>query len=242
MMTSIQVSDRWYYFKVYTSCFIGSEAVQWLANELNISLSEAILVGNKMLNLNFFYHVVREHFFCNAYYFYRFNKVIRTASAVSTGKKRLSKSPSSSRASISVNGQEGGGGRSNEQSYCVCDLYPRQSELLSASSLNLSQLVEEIQTIYSFPQSSQSLEEEEAGGGEGDQPLESSEVKEHQHQSEEGEEGSELLPRNRLEGEAEGEGEGEESDNDWKVGSIESQEGRYADPRGAQHDNSSSRI
>jgi hypothetical protein len=175
MMNSISITDRWYYFKVYSSCFIGSDAVTWLQNDLNCLISEAIYIGNKMLNLNFFYHVVREYFFCNSYYFYRFNKVMRSVKQIK--KKRFSSS-SSSRGSVSyfesvTTGSKsssqldgimspvvgGGGGRLSEH-YCFCDLYPRQSEILSQSTENLTLLVDEINSMYS----SQSLGSQESQG------------------------------------------------------------------------------
>jgi hypothetical protein len=223
MMNIITICDRWYYFKVYTSCFIGSEAVSWLTSELNCSLSEAIQIGNKMLNLNFFYHVVREHFFCNAYYFYRFNKVIRTV------KKRVSSSRSMSHLE---NGTSSG--RLSEQGYCVCDLYPRQSELLSQSSQNLSQLVEEI----SFPHSmdhegpstainlaSQTFEEKEhdqsqSQSPKGDEDPSLGSTKEPQQ----GDGGEEEQSKQLLVSSSNLHEEDEGSDCDWKVGSLDSQE------------------
>lgn len=171
MMNSISISDRWYYFKVYSSCFIGSEAVNWLQNDLNCSTQEAIHIGNKMLNLNFFYHVVREHFFCNSYYFYRFNKVMRSAKQVnkkrlsltssSRGSTNLYESSSMSTMSLSSSYMDGHhvvGGNMNEH-YCVCDLYPRQSEILSHSTENLTLLVDEIQTMHPSQSENQQGEE-----------------------------------------------------------------------------------
>jgi hypothetical protein len=241
MMNSISISDRWYYFKVYTSCFIGTEAVIWLQSDLNCSKQEAIQIGNKMLNLNFFYHVVREHFFCDSYYFYRFNKVIRSVNQVK--KKRLSTSSlrgslsyfdststsatrstsslmdgSAAAATASTSGRLG-------ENYCVCDLYPRQSEILSHSTENLTLLVDEINTMYSFQSGDISLlstSEEEGEEGEG------SHLKpEDKHE--------EVIPQgttstsNNKEVEREGgrfrscsSSESHRAD-DWKIGSLESQ-------------------
>jgi hypothetical protein len=53
----------------------------------------------------------------------------------------------------------GGGGRLSEH-YCFCDLYPRQSEILSQSTENLTLLVDEINSMYS----SQSLGSQESQG------------------------------------------------------------------------------
>lgn len=148
MMNSIKICDRWYHFRVYTSCFIGSDAVEWLQKDQNCTLTQALEIGNKMLNLNFFYHVVREHYFCNGYYFYRYNKVMRTYKDL----RKISKlCPSKSMSQFET-------GRTSittetMSEYCVCDLYPRQSIISSQSTQNLSFLAGEISSRYSITQS-----------------------------------------------------------------------------------------
>lgn len=210
MMNSITICDRWYYFKVYSSCFIGSEAVTWLEKELNCPQSEAIQVGNKMLNLNFFYHVVREHFFCNGYYFYRFNKVIRSVKQV---KKRLSKSSTKSMSVLeSRPSLMDGTGRISEQ-YCVCDLYPRQSQVLSQSTQNLTLLVDEINNMYSFQSDDSNL-------------LSTSQEEEIDHLKD----GSANETRNcqstksDIHARPTSNSSGSYHDDDWKIGSIDSHE------------------
>jgi hypothetical protein len=187
-----------------------------------------------MLNLNFFYHVVREHFFCNSYYFYRFNKVMRSVKQIK--KKRFSSS-SSSRGSVSyfesvttgsksssqldgiLSPGAGGGGRLGEH-YCVCDLYPRQSEILSQSTENLTLLVDEINSMYS----SQSLGSQESQGEGARGEEEGGEVSDLKvDQEDDGtmtRPAAETTKEDRLRSHSSG---GSHQVDDWKIGSLDSQ-------------------
>ncbi|MEM6690561.1 MAG: FAD-dependent oxidoreductase, partial [Planctomycetota bacterium] len=71
----IEVKDRKYGFpaKTYTSCFVGTEAVQGLIKEdLALDVEDAVRIGNLMLTAGIFHHVVKEHAFKNEELFYRF--------------------------------------------------------------------------------------------------------------------------------------------------------------------------
>ena len=68
----IQIRDRRYKLKVYPRCFVGSEAVKWLRNHLQISQKEAIAIGNKLMADKWIHHVVDEHPFEDGDLFYRF--------------------------------------------------------------------------------------------------------------------------------------------------------------------------
>ncbi len=70
----VEIKDRRHNLKKYPRCFIGSEAVQWISEKLNISNSEAIKIGQQLIDDKWIYHVTNEHQFENEYLFYRFNE------------------------------------------------------------------------------------------------------------------------------------------------------------------------
>ena len=73
MLHEIDVRNRIRRFKIHRGVFLGSVAVKWISSELNCSSSNAVVVGNMMLNCGFFYHVGREHIFCDKKLYYRFD-------------------------------------------------------------------------------------------------------------------------------------------------------------------------
>lgn len=82
----VEIKDRWYRFKIYRQCFIGSEAVQWLMETQNISEQKAIQLGQMLVDRRIIHHVKNDHNFKNEFLFYRFyqdetaaNKNINTA-------------------------------------------------------------------------------------------------------------------------------------------------------------------
>lgn len=70
----VELKNRWYNFKLYRQCFIGSEAVEWLMKTQNISEEKAIQLGQILLDRRIIYHVHDEHNFQNDFLFYRFYK------------------------------------------------------------------------------------------------------------------------------------------------------------------------
>ena len=68
----VAIKDRWYNFKLYRQCFIGSEAVEWLMKTQNISEEKAIQLGQILLDRRIIHHVHDEHNFKNDFLFYRF--------------------------------------------------------------------------------------------------------------------------------------------------------------------------
>jgi hypothetical protein len=65
--------DRRYRLTVYPNCFLGNEAVEWLANHLSISDTQAEDVGNLLMKMGNFYHVAKDQPFSNEKFFYRFS-------------------------------------------------------------------------------------------------------------------------------------------------------------------------
>ncbi|BDA51144.1 Mercuric reductase [Coccomyxa sp. Obi] len=68
----VDVRDRTYKGETYPLCFVGSEATDVL--EVGRSRSEAIEVGNQLLESGYFHHVLNEHKFKDRYLFYRFKE------------------------------------------------------------------------------------------------------------------------------------------------------------------------
>jgi len=70
----VEIKDRLYNLQNYPRCFIGSEAVDWIATKLDLSIPEAIAIGQKLFEQNWIHHVTNQHPFKNEYLFYRFNE------------------------------------------------------------------------------------------------------------------------------------------------------------------------
>ncbi len=73
--TVVDIQDRKYGFpsKIYTSCFVGREAVQkCIESGIAADEDDAIRLGNLLLEGGIFHHVQRAHAFKNEYLFYRF--------------------------------------------------------------------------------------------------------------------------------------------------------------------------
>jgi len=68
----LDITDRPYHLRNYPKCFVGQDAVKWLVTNVNSSEQEALTIGQKMMRLGIFEHVVQEHDFKNEYLFYRF--------------------------------------------------------------------------------------------------------------------------------------------------------------------------
>ena len=68
----INIQDRRYGLKTYSKVFLGSEAVSWLIQQEKATRSEAIAIGQMMLEQNIIHHVLDEHDFKDEPLFYRF--------------------------------------------------------------------------------------------------------------------------------------------------------------------------
>ncbi len=66
------VRDRRWRLRQFKACFVGSEAVSWLAERLRLSRAEALALGQQCQDLGLFRHVLDEQAFADAEYFYRF--------------------------------------------------------------------------------------------------------------------------------------------------------------------------
>jgi hypothetical protein len=68
----LKIKDRRYLLTNYKSCFVGTEAVQWMIDTLDISEEEAVRLGQRLIDEKWIHHVVDEHDFKNENLFYRF--------------------------------------------------------------------------------------------------------------------------------------------------------------------------
>ncbi len=68
----LQIGGHRWGLRVFENSFIGSEAVTWLANYLQVSREEAVEFGQKCIEAGIFAHVLGEQALADEYYFYRF--------------------------------------------------------------------------------------------------------------------------------------------------------------------------
>ena len=68
----LAIGERTHLNRSYPSCFVGGEAVDWIAARCGIPVGAAETVGQRMLELGIFHHVLDEHGFVEGKFFYRF--------------------------------------------------------------------------------------------------------------------------------------------------------------------------
>lgn len=68
----IKIENRQYRFKSYPSCFVGTEAINWMRKRYNFSISEAVKMGQILIDEKIIHHVADDHDFKNEHLFYRF--------------------------------------------------------------------------------------------------------------------------------------------------------------------------
>lgn len=70
----LQVADRRWHLRLYSKCFIGSNAVQWMVDNLSLSREQAVSTGQRLMDAGILHHVTHSEPFCDAYYFYGFQE------------------------------------------------------------------------------------------------------------------------------------------------------------------------
>ncbi|MEM9770020.1 MAG: mechanosensitive ion channel domain-containing protein [Cyanobacteria bacterium P01_D01_bin.73] len=68
----LPIRDRTAGFRTYRQCFTGTAAVRWLMRHERATQEEAVQIGQQLLARGIIHHVLDEHNFENASYFYRF--------------------------------------------------------------------------------------------------------------------------------------------------------------------------
>ena len=72
MTNQIPVRSHVGKFRIYRKCFLGSRSIRWIKGELKITTNEAMVIGNRMLNLGILHHVKYEHMLSERRHYYRF--------------------------------------------------------------------------------------------------------------------------------------------------------------------------
>jgi Domain found in Dishevelled, Egl-10, and Pleckstrin (DEP) len=67
----VKALDRIYHLKSYPSCFLGSEAVDWLTGQYTASREQSVALGVALQALGMLHHVAHEQAFADAPNFYR---------------------------------------------------------------------------------------------------------------------------------------------------------------------------
>lgn len=70
--SGLDVQDRTYLGTTYTQCFVGAEAVQWLAKRLKLRAHEAEILLNRLMRFGLIEHVTGDHPVRDGNFFYRF--------------------------------------------------------------------------------------------------------------------------------------------------------------------------
>jgi len=68
----VEIKDRRYRGNVYPQCFMGAEAVEWLAPRIQGTRQEAISMGQLLIERGIIHHVIDDYPFQDDYSFYRF--------------------------------------------------------------------------------------------------------------------------------------------------------------------------
>lgn len=72
MRNNVDARRRLFRFKLLPRCFIGRRAVRFITEYEGCTKSQAVVIGQKMLNLGLIQHISNEHVFCNKKLFYQF--------------------------------------------------------------------------------------------------------------------------------------------------------------------------
>lgn len=70
----LQLADRRWRIVTYSKCFVGTEAVQWMIDNLGIDRPTAVSTGQRLMDAGIVHHVTHSEPFCDRYYFYRFQE------------------------------------------------------------------------------------------------------------------------------------------------------------------------
>jgi hypothetical protein len=68
----VKIKDRRYRLTVYPRCIVGSEATTWLVRKFFLSETEAVKLGQRLIEAKLLHHVTDSHPFEDGFFFYRF--------------------------------------------------------------------------------------------------------------------------------------------------------------------------
>lgn len=73
LLGGLVIKDRSYHFKSYKTCFVASELVDWFVSSGEVeSRAKGVELGQLLVDTDYIHHVVDEHYFEDAYLFFRF--------------------------------------------------------------------------------------------------------------------------------------------------------------------------
>lgn len=72
--TGFKVADRRWRLLQYPKCFIGSEAVQWMVENMELDQVAAIQTGQHLMDAGIMHHVTHSEPFSDNYHFFRFQE------------------------------------------------------------------------------------------------------------------------------------------------------------------------
>jgi Domain found in Dishevelled, Egl-10, and Pleckstrin (DEP) len=84
MASHVKTLDRVYNLKSYPSCFLGTEAVDWLTKQYAVSKDGAVKLGAALQELGMLHHVAHEQVFGDEPFFYR-TELSATAQGMNPG-------------------------------------------------------------------------------------------------------------------------------------------------------------
>lgn len=68
----LKIADRRYHLSFFPTCFVGSEALDWIEDTQGFQREEGLELGQILIERGIIHHVTDEHTFQDAYLFYRF--------------------------------------------------------------------------------------------------------------------------------------------------------------------------
>ena len=85
---------RWFHFRRYNCCLLGSELIDWLCGRYQCDREQALVIGQRLVGRGLLVHVMEEHDFKDGAYFYRLipieatNEMVRPQLLAHSGPKQ----------------------------------------------------------------------------------------------------------------------------------------------------------
>lgn len=70
----LDLKDRRWKLLLYSKCFVGSEAVQWMVDNLSLDKKVAVSTGQRLMQTGIIHHVTHSEPFSDGYFYYRFQE------------------------------------------------------------------------------------------------------------------------------------------------------------------------
>jgi hypothetical protein len=106
MRNNVDARIRLFRFKLLPRCFVGRRAVRFITEYEGCTKSQAVVIGQKLLNLGLIQHITNEHVFCNKKLFYQFPPIADVISPDNPPEALSTSAPRGSRISSGVENSE----------------------------------------------------------------------------------------------------------------------------------------